>query len=326
MQAKANNIVQPELPKQNPYDPKFFWKVSISELLADAAIILYAFFFSGYLFKDVNILTAVKPWQLLGLYTIVVLILPWYLGYLYAHFEAFYSKTFCKIILWIFILIVLATLGYLLAVCMSIPWTEEGKTDKITENFAMFSLFLLVLGPMMALGGVTAGQDDFAKHSGKFDPENPSVTSVILIIVCAIGFLVWGMSFQLVKDHIILFILVYLGCSIPAILLYLAYIKLMVLLDKWGVYESLTSFASYSFPFFIVSVLIFWNGIGMHVILNIVGSNGISFRGLITSLVITGVIPFRLIMLLTPPLRLINIVIGIAAFVLFIVSLKQVCV
>ena len=151
------------------------------------------------------------------LYTVVVLTLPWYLGYLYAHFEAFYSKLFCKIILWIFILIVLATLGYVLDVCLSIPWTEEGKTDKITENFAMFSLFLLVLGPMMALGGVTAGQDDFSKKSGKYDPTNPSVTSVLLLIVCAIGFLVWGMSFQVVKDHIVMLILVYLGCSINAI-------------------------------------------------------------------------------------------------------------
>ncbi len=326
--AKESSTATPA-EKKNPYDSRYFWKISYSELLADAGIIAFAFYFSQFFFKENNILTIIKPWQLIGLYAVVALTLPWYLGYLYAHWNKYYKKIVNKIVKWFFIAIVLASLVYLMVLAMSVPWDDLHKTDKITENFAMFAMFLLVLGPMMCIPGFMAGEADCEQpEKDGSDINDPSVTSVMMIVVLAIGFMIWWANADYTQKHSWLILPIYIGACVAAVIVFGIYYALLSLLKKMGIYKILTRFAQYLFPLFIVTVLILWNEIGMRLLLssdkNAYAS--ISFGRLIFLITVSGFIPFRLIMILTPPLRLINLLIGVLAFVLYLYNIRLLCV
>ncbi len=318
-----------EVKKKNPYDPQFFWKISISELLADAGIIAYAFYFSQYFFKENNILGIIKPWQLMGLYAMVALTLPWYLGYLYARWDIFYQKIITKIVKWFFIAIALAVLVYLMVMALDVPWDNLGKTDKLTENFAMFLTFLLVLGPMMSIPGFIAGQNDCENPKKESnDVNDPSVTGVMMMIVLAIGLLVWWANSDFTHNHSWMIIVVYLGSCVAAVIVFGVFWAFLTLLKKLGVYKPLANFFQSFFPLFIVSILILWNEIGMRLIMTSTGSDyaKISFGKLFFIVTVSGFIPFRLIMILTPPIRLINLLIGILAFSLYLYNIRQLCI
>ena len=312
--------------KKKYFDPAFFWSINISELIADAGLIVFAIFFSRYCFRDVDILHTLKPWQLMALYAVVVLTMPWYLGYMYAIFDEYYNKYVMRAILCIFIVIVLVVLIYMMRIMFSLNWlSDEGVSPKnnITDITGIFSLFLLVLGPMMSIGGVVAGQDD-ARNERKTEPAEASPTMALLIVAMAIAFLVWWASYPAVQNNVFLFILVFLGACVAAVAVWGIFYAFTYLLRKIGIYSFLSRIASLLFPFFIISILVLWSDIDQHFILRDFGFNGhMSLKGAIFTLTVAGFIPFRLIMLFQPPLRFINFAIGIAAFLFYMYSIKR---
>ncbi len=117
----------------------------------------------------------------------------------------------------------------------SVIGDDLDKTDKITENFGMFSMFLLVLGPMMSIPGFIAGQDDCEKpKTDDSDAYNPSVTSVMMLIVLAIGFLVWWANSDLAQKHGWLILPIYLGSCVAAVAIFGIYYALLTFLKKIG--------------------------------------------------------------------------------------------
>lgn len=311
--------------KRRYFDEAFFWRINVSELIADAGVILFSIFFSRYLFKEADILHALKPWEIMGLYAVVVLTLPWYLGYMYAIYEEYYSKFVMRTIMVVFIIIVLFVLVYMVRIMFSSGQMDDNApADTITTTTDIFSLFLLVLGPMMSIGGLVAGKDDCDTIRKKDTDDDASPTAALLILVLAIAFLAWWVSIPAVQNHGWLALLAYLGCAFPAVIVYGLFLWFKSFLRKMGVYHSLARLAGYLFPFFIIVILILWSDIGQHFIIMDFGNGGkMSFKYLLLSLSIAGFIPFRAILLFQPPLRLINIAIGIGAFIFYLYSISS---
>jgi len=312
-----------DTPKRAYFDKNFFWRINVSELIADAGLILFSIFFSRYCFRDVDILHSLRPWQFMSIYAIVVLTLPWYLGYIYAFFEEYYGKVMMRIILITFIIIVLVVLIYMIRIMFSLHWMDDdAKPDQMENIMGMFSLFLLVLGPMMCIGGFVAGKDD-SEPAKKASDNDASPTAALMIIVLAIAFLVWWSSYPAVQNHGWLEILIFFGSSFAAVIVFGIYLAIVTFLKKMGVYAYLSKFAATMFPVFIVCILVLWSDIDQHFIMEDFGNGGqMSLKYAILTLSIAGFIPFRLIMLFQPPLRFINMAIGIGAFLFYMYSIK----
>lgn len=315
-----------ELPKLNAYNKNVFWSISWSHLLADLSLIVYSFFFSRYFVNHTDVGETISPLVLLFLYVIVVFSLPWFLGYMYVVYAVFYSSFIKQIVKWIFIVITLFTLVYLIGV-MSHVYPSGNDPSSNLDSIGFFILFLLVLGPMMGLGGLAAGYGEFRTDKLK---DEASVTTVLISIVIAIALLVWAcqkidLSSRNIFLQYLLMFLIFIGASLGAAL----FIGLMMLiktgLEKINAYDKLSLLAQNLFPFFIVSTLVIWNEVGLRLIVDTFGDTHekISLTLLLISLTFTGLIPFRIIMLFAPPLKAINIFIGLVAFTFYICNVLQ---
>ena len=66
-----------DVPKLNPFHRKYFLSVNVPELLGDIALVVYSIFLSQYLSAEADIAHTLKPWQLLAMYSVVMLSLPY---------------------------------------------------------------------------------------------------------------------------------------------------------------------------------------------------------------------------------------------------------
>ena len=73
------------------------------------------------------------------------------------------------------------------------------------------------------------------------------------------------------------------------------------------------------FPFFIIAILVFWAGVAIYFIKGDFGnaSGEISKRTMLLTVILSGLVPFRVIMLFNAPLRLSNMVMGVISLSYF---------
>ena len=97
------------------------------------------------------------------------------------------------------------------------------------------------------------------------------------------------------------------------------------LLDKIGLYKYLVIIAKTTFPFFIISVLVFWSGVIIHFMkTDFTNTDGnLSAGAIIFSVCVSGLIPYRIIGMLNPPWRLSNIIIGLLSMTWFFYKMAE---
>lgn len=314
------------LPKMNPFDKTLFYQLSIPDLLCDILLIIFSFFVSDELFSNSGLFIGLKSWQIIAMYCVVVLTLPWYLGYIYGRNSAFYRPEIIKIFRWVFILMTIMVLVYLVRLLFSTGWEDMENMKGIDEFMGAFAIFLLVLGPMMCLGGAASAYQSFSPdgdESKKFNPDKSANTWALLMLVLAIAFMIYftGAFQEKAGDWII--IVAYLGGPIAAVLVFAAFILFLTLLEKIGLYRYLAIIAQNTFPLFIISVLVFWSGIAIHFMISDFGDaeGKISTSAMIFSVLASGLVPFRIIMLFNAPIRMTNIIIGILSLGYFMVQM-----
>lgn len=324
---KPQNKPSPEqeLPHLPAFDKKLFYSFQWSDLLSNLLLIVFGALVSDQLFAKEGLFYRLPAWQNLSMYCLVVLTLPWYFGYLYVCNSVYFGKRVMKFFLWIYILITLVSLVNMVRLGIS-QYNEQKDLYNITGFVEVLSSFLLVLGPMMCLGGSATAYNQFSKdgNSNHFDPSKPSVTGILFMLLLAIALMIWILGQFPENSGFGVVLLAYLGGPFLATIVYALFLGLLSLLDSWGVYRYLSLAAKFSFPMFITAVLVFWSGVAIYFMKNDFSSgNGkVAWGGLLFTVIASGLLPYRLISLLNAPLRLSNLMLGTASLLFFLYRLS----
>ena len=316
------------LPNLPAFDPIYFYKFYLPDFLADLTLIIFSFFVSDTLFSKGGIFIHLQTWQIASMYCIVVLTIPWYLGYLYVKNSIFYNKGVMKLFQWIFILMTLMILIQLMRIVFSQDLSDNFLSGK--DGFtAAFAVFLIVLGPMMCIGGSMQATDEFTSkkpESQKFDPDKfMSGSAALLIVVLAIGFMIYIIGLFPPNSSFWVVMLGYLGGPVLAVIVFGLFVAFLKLLDNIGIYKYLKVLAVNTFPFFIISVLVFWSGIAIYFMQGDFGNaQGIPRGAMLLTVIFSGLVPFRVIMLFNAPLRLSNIIMGVSSLSYFFWQMLQI--
>lgn len=309
-------------PKQKPFQKNYFYQLSIPYLLADITLICFSFFISDEFFSNTGVFLEIAPWKIVAMYCLVTLTLPWYLGYMFTKNEIFYEKRVMKLFKWVFILIVLMVLVNLIRFVFYLNSFEVADKFNIAGYTGVFALFLLILGPLMSLGGVASAKMEFEEKEEdikKFKPNKLVVTGAIIIITLSIAFMLYFISLFPDASNGWGSILAFVIAPLSACIVYGIFIGILSLLDKYGLYKYFKFIAIYTFPFFIIIVLVFWSGVALHFMQQDFGDiNGkLSAKAMLFSVCISGLVPYRLVMLFNAPLRIGNILLGVISLIYF---------
>ncbi len=303
-----------ELELKNPVNNSFLYKLYIPDLLADILLIAFGSLVSDQLFSNDGLFYQLPTWQIIAMYCIVVLTLPWYLGYLYERNSNFYSKGFMKLALVVFGLIILTVLIHLIRLVLASDWMTENFSG-INAFMAVFAMFLLILGPMMCMAGAASASASLKTEgeTEEFELGSTSLTGAFFIIILAIALMIFIIGLFPEDSGFWVVVLGYIGGPIIAVIVFCLFLGFLNWLNKIGIYKYLAKFAKNTFPFFIISVLVFWTGVAIHFMINDFGDAGgkISTSGMLFSVFASGLVPFRIIMLFNAPIRIGNIIIGI---------------
>lgn len=261
-----------------------------------------------------------SPTEIILMFLAVICVVPWYMGYLFQYFQS-YSKTFQLIIKWTFGIIILALVIFLVISFM--PLIEEKKEPTSAENFIMaFGMFFLVLGPMMIIGGYVDGQSIDSSRDRTKPYLNPAYTVVMGIVTLSILYLIlivgwFDPHWEGNVSFLVILLAFFLG-PLAAILTFLPIIIFGKWLAKVDTLRVLPHLVFFALPIITFNVMIWWNDI---VLFNLSGlwQNGHPSVGqIIWSMILAGIIPFRIIMLLKPPFKWTGLFFGLIAIGLYI--------
>ncbi len=304
------------------YNPSTFWKLDWRQLFADIPYVLFAVYFSQQVVNDTTLFRSLSPLQLLQVFVLVSLFLPFYLGFIYAKYKIVYPKIVSRIVSLFGLLGFLIQLMFL--VQLNIRSMEAGQGEKYVEwFFLLLSLFLLFLIPAAASGGFKMGRKVFGKEDALRPEKQLGNLFAVLLGICLFLFqFIYFVDEERAMGWRCLVFFLELGISIYVanrVFVFMRFVK-RKLLEK-NHYRRVTGFIETIFPLIITSVLLIWSQVANHAAQKAIGED--THRPVIViifALILSGVIPFRLFLLFNPPLRFYNLLTGLAAFAFFLWS------
>lgn len=317
-----------EIPKLEPFVKEIFYGFNFNSLLIDAILITFSFIVSDQFFAPGGMFDGFKTWQILALYCAVLVMLPYFLGYIYVRNSAYFSKPAMRLQQWIFIIITLMVIVNLIRLVLNIEDVENLKNDE-NAFFAVFGMFMIVLGPMMSMVGVFQAEEEFSRGEEsieEFNANHFAGKGAMFILILAIGFMVYFIGFFDKENSGWGAVLsMFLG-PLAAVIVMGIFMAILTFLSKIGIYKYLVVFTKNLSPFMIIIILVFWSGVTMHFMYrDFSNANGqVPKTAVLLSVILSGLVPFRLIMMFSPPWRLSNILIGIAAMTWFFYSITKV--
>lgn len=251
------------------------------------------------------------------MFIVVITIIPWYMGYLLQVFES-YTKIFQQIAKWFFGIITLALVVFLIVTFL--PMMEEKTSLTPAENFLFaFGLFFLVLGPMMIIGGYVDGKSIDSSRDKKNPYLRPMYTTVMGIITLSILYLIlivgWFDPNWEGNSNFLVILLAFLVGPIGALITFIPVVFFGKWLEKVDTLRILPHLTYIALPVITFNTLIWWNDI---VLYNLWGGSQPSVSQIIWSMVLAGIIPFRLLMLFKPPFKWTGIIFGLIALGVYI--------
>jgi hypothetical protein len=328
--AEIKTALPKEIPHLEAYVKEVFYSFNYQSLIIDGLFILFSFLISGQFFSEGGLFDSLKKWQILAMYCAVAITMPYYLGYIYSRNSAYFSKSALKLQLWIFIIITLVVLINLMRLVFELGDVENVGND---ENgfFAVFAVFMLVLGPMTSIAGSMQAYSEYTdepEDDTKFNLESDryGALAAFAILILAVAFMIYFIGLFGSKIGGWAAVLSMFGGCFAAVIVLGIFMSVMKFLSKIGVYKYIAITAKKSFPFFIVAILVFWSGVNLHFMhADFANSSGKVPAGAVFWTVISsGLIPFRLVMMFSPPWRLSNILLGLASMIWFFYSIAKV--
>ena len=275
----------------------------------DMMLIVYSVFFSKLLYANSSNVFSTSPVYMYIFFILLCMFMPWYMGIIYARYRILYGVIAAVIPFLVMILVMIFLVSFLFAfneqTLQQIEITRKAKAVYIAS--ALLMSFYMVRAFYV---GYKTEKDMLQGNS--FDIENEEYLRLFFFSFgISVSFIVAMIFFAQkieVHDHSVL-------SNVGIMLLILA----GGLVTAWLAIKMLTRLQTY-FPIFIIALLICWNGIieCMLVELMKLTNTGPDRTILVIFLTMMGVIPFRIVLLFSPPLRGINLLIGIIAMTCYI--------
>jgi hypothetical protein len=325
---EKESLAPREIPRLEPYVKEVFYNFNLHALGIDIILIAFSFIVSDQFFAPGGAFDGLKTWQILALYCAVLVMLPYFLGYIYVRNSAYFSKDIMKVQRGVFIIITFMVIVNLIRLVLNIEDFEDLKNDE-NSFFALFGMFMIVLGPMMCIVGAMQAEAEFTKSKEdieKFNSEDVAEKGAMFVLIMAIGFMIYFIGFFSKEDSGWGVIVCMLLGPLAAVIVYGIFLAILTLLSWMGFYKYLVIFSRNLSPFVIITILVFWSGVTLHFMhRDFASADGkVPLVAVLFSVILSGLIPFRLIMMFNPPWRLSNILIGTASLIWFFYSIAKV--
>ena len=291
---------------------KEFWKYNLSELIMDVLLIIYSIFFSKLLFNDAAYFLTISPIIIYGFFLMVSLFMPWYMGVIYARYRTLYGKFFSAFPFMVMVLVVTVLFGIMTTYNEALMGHVEVNNRSKAVYYVSGALILFYIIRAWYIGYKTE-KDILSGNAFSIEHEEHirfffiSFALSAAFVLCMLYFAGEAPSFS----HSLLYYFGVVFATFTGGLLW-AYM-IIKFMDR----------LQFLFPIVIISMLICWSGFFETCFTQAFELTGTKdYKDiLIILLVFTGVIPFRIVMLLAPPLRGINLLLGIIALVCYFYSL-----
>ncbi len=258
-------------------------------------------------------------------FLLVISLVPWYMGYLLHHFDN-YPRVLRLIFQWIFGLIVLALIVFLI-VSMFPMFSADAEPEGLELFLVSFGMFFTVLGPLMLLGGYSDAKALDNSRDLTKPIEWPIVTFTILIITLAIFFMIIIVGIFDPKwtgeGSFWIIVLAFLGGPLVAILSIMPFAFLGKYLEKHDTYRVLPRSIAIILPALTFCSLVWWNDLVIYNMSPLFEGGKPTSAQLIWSLILAGIIPFRVVMLFKPPLNWFHLAVGIIALAIYFMGLTD---
>ena len=249
-----------------------------------------------------------SPNIIIWMFTVVISIVPWYMGYLLRQFDS-YRKWVQSIIKWFFGTTIIALM--ILMVMSFFPLIESKEAPSNAESFLIaFGMFFMVLGPLMLTGGYVDGKsiDESRKSDSPYLKLTATIilgmlTAAVVYMILIIGWFDPGWTGKIGFFPVLTAFLggTLLGAITLAPFIYIG--RWLARIDRSRIIPKLLYI---SLPFLVFNTLIWWNDIVLFNLSPLWENNHPSIANILWSMILAGIIPFRLIMLLKPPIHWTN--------------------
>lgn len=255
----------------------------------------------------------------------VTCLVPWYMGYLLHHFDS-YPRSVRLFFQWAFGIIIVALIAFLMVNLM--PLFNEDKEPTGIELFLVsFGMFFIVLGPLMILGGVSDAQGLDEAHDLSKPIVWPIVTFTMIILTLAVFYMILIMGFfdptWSGNGSFWMIIVAFLGGPLLSIISVLPFALLGNLIEKYDQYRIVLRIIAFAIPAMTFYSLIWWNNIVLFDMSSTWIEGKPSPQQVIFSMVLSGIIPFRVIMLFKPPFKWLSLVVGLICIGIYVAGVMH---
>jgi hypothetical protein len=284
-------------------------RVKLSDLAYDAALIIFPLLLEHYYSRLISFQPLGLPFLQLFL-AAAIYFLPLLIGKMYIVDFKDSSKWVRKCVL----IILFATLFYAYGNLLKLVLPTIDHEGSYGKFIMVAATLFLIMGPIAGLA-----------FTGKRAPRSEGVSSQVIVFLMTVGMLplffmimageaLFGNTGFLLSLFIIMGLVV--GDVVLIILLYLGYSKCKKMLIQAGIYETFLFLLRILTPFCVSFLLVFFYINSDRLFMSGMGAGGAgSILLVIFFYLASGVLPLRILMMLAPPAKPINIVIGVVSAV-----------
>jgi hypothetical protein len=296
-------------------------KLNINEIAFDLLLITFSlinFFFIENLFDSI----LGGSGFVIITHSLIFLLVPMLLGVYTARLESKYDggfMRFIKVLIWLYYIIIaisllVSSLGHLTQYA-----TEEAAGSEV---FGLIFIFVfMIIGPIC--GGLIKNREK-ALLSGE-EPYGNNVAAMVIVIMATLAVMLFLMNIEFILS-IVPFESMALNVTL-GIILFIAIVTVSIILAfKWEPFFKTAKVKgllhmgrSFIVPLIVATIFFFLFQMEMN-ILNTMErvDNECGFGCKMFIMVVTGMIPFRIIMLMAPPFRWLNLITGVTALIVTI--------
>lgn len=274
--------------------------VNVEEILFDAGI--FAIFGVIYFFGRNNrsFVDIFNPWVLVVLLFFMVLLSPWYLSYIYSQFRLNRGRNAAFRVLSYIAFAVLLFTAFFIVFAMPFFLVQYYRDNMVILMFNFMNIFTGTIALVLGWNLGQAGGEAYHKKAsaGIYAYLAPVYVAGPVFLIAAF--------MSLVDNYIALALLVLFSVTAGYRLLSRSKQTLDMLFEK-------RIMQRYVFPFAISFMLAF----GHEIVQSVFVAGNRTASAVLLALVVSGILPTRVMLLVCPPVKPVNVAIGIVAFSLF---------
>jgi hypothetical protein len=251
---------------------------------------------------------------------VMALLLSWYIGFVFVRYKVAYHRYFIAFVCLLFVYFWILLYGItIMAVTPFLSMDEQSPTIIILITFSFLNFFFLPAG---FYGGMMTGKEALTGEKVNDEKYYAKWFTFFAILI------LWIYAFRIPIDEnassFFQWTMIVLMVIVPpalGILLYKLLRFLRALLERKGLFGKAKEAVHIILPLVISTLLVVYSTVGEHEV-NLFHRefSGMSPGGIFFLLCAFGVVPFRVYLLLSPPLKGINLVISIATLTFYLWS------